>query len=402
MFFNAQTEPPGFKSGVSRNVFCAAVTLIAGLLSISAAIAQPKMGLEFRSGRQFQGNAHRAVFDRSGRAWIATPNELLRVDGTSVTSVDSSGGTGRRLVLAPGGERYAWLTNSTASLGRFTIELFDVRQPGVLKSKLSAPGLQGGFTTLHIGSRAQLLTGVTPQQDIEGLRGPFHYMFWTRDGNARGSFLLDEPRLGIVDEAGTAIVLLGESNAVAYRNDGTHLWDVSGHFRKGVIADNGQIALLNPADRLNELHVIQGGIATVVKLPEPVHELAVRPDGALAAVATGAGRLAFIDVGTCAPSGCKFRYLPSLQIPGTYYITAVRFIDSRKVVIGVARSVGRGPDAKFFAGEVLVVTTSGHILYQAEISLPQPATWSPQLDVAFGSPYFAAYTPSAVIFQRAW
>ena len=136
-------------------------------------------------------------------------------------------------------------------------------------------------------------------------------------------------------------------------------------------------------------------------MPAPVHELAITPDGSYAAIATGAGKLTFIDLSTCSRTDCPLSHAPPLPVSGTHYITAVRFIDRSKVAIGVIRSIGRLPKARFFGAEVLVMTTAGQLKFQRTIDLPQPATWSPQLDVNFGSPFFTAYTRNTALFVRA-
>ena len=214
--------------------------LLAGPLFSGQAIAQSKVQYEFHDGPDFQGAVHRATYDLRGVAWISTPNQLFKVETGRPRSVDSRGASDRRLVLAPGGRQYTWLTNDVAVPGRFTIELLDLNRPAVVVANLEASGLRGGFTTFHVGKQGNLLVGAVPLQDLEGLRGHLRYIFWSPAGVERGSVDLPEPRIGIVDETAQAIALLGEMDAVAFAGNGTRLWIVSGHYRKGVLGRGGQ------------------------------------------------------------------------------------------------------------------------------------------------------------------
>jgi hypothetical protein len=131
-----------------------------------------------------------------------------------------------------------------------------------------------------------------------------------------------------------------------------------------------------------------------------VYDLAITPDGSLGAVATGAGKLSIINLRPNMVGAVSVRQLPPMPILSTHYITAVRFIDRDSLAVGVIQAYGPRPWARFYAGAVLVLKTSGEPTIQRAIELPEPATWSPALDVNFGSPIFAAYTPKSAIFVK--
>src|SRR5687768_4141584 len=91
--------------------------LLAGLLPINPAGAAGHVLQEVKEGKAFQGKIERATYDRNGVAWIGTFHQLFRLDGKRATLVDSSGSKDRRLAIAPGGERYAWMDNRRAAFG---------------------------------------------------------------------------------------------------------------------------------------------------------------------------------------------------------------------------------------------------------------------------------------------
>src|SRR5262245_36570155 len=120
--------------------------LVAGLLFGNLALAESKVLAEFREGRDFQGEVQRATYDQNGIAWISTASQLFRIESGRPKLVDSRGGGDRRLVLAPGGERYAWLTNSVDTFGRFRIEVMDLNHPGSVIRELQPPDVPNGFS----------------------------------------------------------------------------------------------------------------------------------------------------------------------------------------------------------------------------------------------------------------
>jgi hypothetical protein len=92
--------------------------------------------------------------------------------------------------------------------------------------------------------------------------------------------------------------------------------------------------------------------------------------------------------------------MPSLPVSGTYYISAIQFLDKKTVALGVFQATGTAPNVTYETGAALAVTTSGKVKFRQPIKLSQPATWSPLIDVTYGMPDFAAYTPETAVFVR--
>ena len=228
--------------------------------------------------------------------------------------------------------------------------------------------------------------GVTALEDPEGLHGDFRYTFWSSEGRELETVVLDEHRIGIPNEQGASILLLGASEAAAYRNDGTFLWTAAGRFRNGTLARAGEVALLNPVDAIDEVHIVRSGHEEqVLTMAESVYDIAITPDGSLGAVATGAGRIHVIDLRSCPGKDCRPRRLLPLPVLSTHYVTSLRFVSEHSLALGVIQAAGVEPYRSFYGAIVLVIgTTRGELQFRNSIKLPEPTTWSPMLDVTFG------------------
>jgi hypothetical protein len=385
--------------------FTAITLLMAGPLSIDPALAAGRVLSRCEYGHNFQGQVQKATIDRHGAAWIATDRQLFRVaHECKPVLVESSSSRDRLLALAPGGERYAWLDSRNAPYGQFAIELYDLNRPGTRIRELDSGELPRGFGALRFGLHAGSILGVTALQDPEGLRGKFRYTFWNRDGRFPSSIEVPGRRIRILDDSGQSLLLLGESSAELHQGKRLPTWTVPGSFRNGVLGTSGQSALLNPAQRVNEVHVVQsGGVTKVLKFQAPVHGLAITPDGSRGAVATGNGELTLIEMRARSVSVREPR---RLSISSRYYVTAIRFVNRDSIAVGAIQYYGSSPFERFYAGavQVLKITGSGpsqvERIFETSIRLPVPATWSPELDVTYGSDTFAAYTPEAAIVVK--
>jgi hypothetical protein len=365
----------------------------------SIALAAPKLEANLHAGRDYQGQVQGIAFDRSGTAWIATGQTLYRVRSGKAEVVDVAAGRGDRLAVAPGGDIYARLATRGVPGGLFTVELLRlVRLPREPIAVLRLPEFPFGFGKLYLGGAGKLIVTATPLDDAEGLGGNFLYVFWSREGEALAKATLKGLRTGIVDAAGTALLLLGEDDAIAFSSRGKRLWKLDGRFRNGILSSNGEVALLNPAatDSLDEVHVRQRGKATIVTVRSPVYELAVAADGSTGAVAVDNGGLFFVTPSLCDQS-CEFREAPPLPVDGTFFVSAIRFADSDTLAVGVIQRQGEEPAVSFPAGATLVVSTAGEVLFRSRIEVGQPATWGPSIDVSYDTGYFAAHTPQTVL-----
>lgn len=357
---------------------------------------------DLRVGSDYRGPVSRIAFDASGDAWMATTDALYRVQDGKAEAADVAVG-GRRLALAPGGGVYTWLVYGDAPAGLFTVELWSIpKQP---MATLRLPEYPFGFGTLHLGGNGQLIVTATPLQDAEGLGGEFLYVFWSRDGHILSRAKLEGPRIAVMDVAGDALLLLGESDAVAFRSDGHELWRLNGRFRKGALAAKGTVALLNPAERsaINEVRVFENGQATTLTMSAPVYDLALTADGSEGAVGIGSSEIVLLSPPTCNSTTCKPpRTLAGLSAgpASSYQITALRFVDDNTIAVGRIKEVGHAPPYSYPEGALAALTTSGKVLIEMTVPLEQPATWSPTIDVSYGVPYFAAYTPHRVMLVK--
>jgi hypothetical protein len=375
--------------------------LLTGPQTFGNAFAEGRVVIELEEGRDFQGRIRHATVDQHGTAWFSTYRDLLKVERGRAVVVVPGVPNGPLVAVAPGGERYALLDSRRAAYGQFAVELLDLNRPASSLAVLQATEPPFGFGALHVGRSGRILVGVTALDDPEGLKGDFRHTFWSNDGKDQVSAVLEGSRIGILDEQGESILLIGDSDAAAFRNDGTLLWTVNGNFRKGALAQAGETALLNPVGGIDEVHLIRSGSSTqILRMPAPVYDLAITPDGTLGAVAAGAGRIFIIELQSCPGKACRPRQLPALPVIGTHYVTSLRFISGRSLALGVIQAAGAGPFRRFYGGIVLVLATTGALEFQDAIELPEPATWSPSLDVTFGSPVFAAYTPKSVMVVR--
>ena len=390
-----------------------AACLLAGLIVACSASAADAI-LELRAGRDFQGEVRGATYDRQGTTWIATKYQLFRAEPKRVRLIDSAGDN-RRLALAPGGGRYAWLDSGGAVFGQFNFELISLEErvrslgePSLEQPVRSlglphAAGFPDGFAALYLGVEGRLVVAVRPLQDLEGLRGPFGYAFFSSAGELQSTITRLGRRDAVLDESGEAIALIGESDSEAINKGGKSLWKVAVPSGKAALGDRGNTALLSPLERPAEIDVVRHDditgqdAVTRLDLLAPVHAIAITPDGTRGAVATVAGRISIIDLDRCTAGGCAMRRLPPLPILSVHEISDIRFLDDNTLALGVILATGLRPGARYFGGAVMVITTAGAVRFQRSIHVPVPTTGGPRLDVTFGRQEFTAFTPSTVM-----
>ena len=371
--------------------------LLAQLLSACATSAPPpkvSQISEFHVGADYQGAVQRVAFDTGGDPWIATTRTLYRARGGALEAIDSVMAQSRRLALASGGNLYAWLGQGEAPAGLFTIELVEMPKTPIAKLRLDE--FPHGFASVFFGGHGRLIVTISPLDDAEGLRGNFLYVFWSRDGKELSRVVLDKRLAPVVDVTGEAMLLMGESDAIAFRNDGRRLWKVDGRFREAALGGKGTIALLNPADRnaINEVRVYDNGRLTSATLPGSVYELALSADGSTGAVGIETGEVLLLAPASCNTTTCKPpRKVNGLDESSTYRVTSLRFVDAKTLAIGRIQREGSEPNVVYPAAEVVATSIdSNQPLFRRVIPLEQPATWAPTLDTTFGIRAFAAYT----------
>ncbi len=372
-----------------------ALTLRGGALT-----AAPGLESEIEIGTNYRGSVQSIAFEDARTAWIATTNTLYRYHGGQPQVVTTAPDTRTRVMLAPGGRFYAWLVHDVPQSGLFTVELFQTPDKRIAKLRLaSAPY---GFSALYLGSKGELIVTKTPLDDPEGLKGDFLYAFWSKTGRMLGKVTLPASRTGVVDVTGQALLLLGPSDAIAYRNNGRELWKLQGTYRAAALAARGSIALLNPADAtaINQVDVYRDHRVTRITMTAPVFELALTDDGATGAIAVDEGVIQLLKPRQCNLVTCTTRATDVMQRTGTYQITAMQFVDAKTLAVGAIQRVGTAPRYSYPAGAVAILDASGHVVFSSPVTLTQPTTWAPVIDVSYGVRFFAAHTPYRALFVR--
>jgi hypothetical protein len=338
------------------------------------------------------------AFDASGDVWLATRDTLYKVQDGRPEVVDEVPQRYDRIALAPAGGLYARL--HAISDGTYAIELVEIPKKPIAKLRL--PDSSVGFGGIYLGGAGQLVVTAKALDNAEGLGGRFQYVFWSSKGEYLSEATLDGPRTVVVDSAGTALVLLGREDAIAFSKDGKRLWKLDGAYRRAALAAGGTVALLNPQqpDAIQKVDVFRDGAVTAVDMRSPVFDLAIAADGSIAAVATG-GEISLISPQRCAPSSCEAETVPPIRSDGTFFITEMRFLNRTALALGMIERVGDQEPHRFPAGSAVVWSTLlNAIVYSRRIELEQPATWAPMLDVTYGIGSFAAHTPHRALLVR--
>lgn len=392
---------PGARPLLGDWLKAAATCLAAAVSLVSDAWAEPRVLHELLAGKDYEGAIQRVAIDARGNAWLSTSDTLYRVRNGRASIVERAVPGDTQFALAPAGGLYARLVHGNAPWGLFTIELVGLarHRPAV---ELRLPDFPFGFGTFYIGGEGQLIVTATPLDNAEGVGGEFLYAFWSDDGRMLSKVKLDGPRLGVMDVAGDALLLLGESDAVAFRHDGRRLWRIQGNFRNGALAAGGTVALLNPAEdgAIDEILVVQNGTSATVKMPSPVHDLALAANGRNGAVALDEGVLHFLAPRSCQVSRCDTRAAPPLPVAGKFYISAIAFLDSTNVAVGVFQRTATAPRNVYASGAILVTNTAGRIEMNVPVALEQPPMWTPSIDVTFEAPLFVARTRQKALLIR--
>jgi hypothetical protein len=370
------------------------------LINACTGIGTAHVLADLEIAKDYQGPVARIAFGHNGQAWMATSEALYRVR-EKAELIPTLGTKDDLFALAPGGEIYARLVPGRNSSGLFSVHLFRVPDKPIGDLLLRESPL--GFGTLYLGGAGKLIATVSPLSDPEGLAGNFLYAFWSRDGHLLSKATVAGRRIGVVDVTGDTLLLLGERDAIAFRNDGKHLWKIDGGFRSAAIADKGKIALLNPSEAgaINEVFVYRNGDIARLRLPSPVYDLAMPADGSVGAVAIDAGNLFLVSPKSCDRGACaKPKGVALDGVSGDFLITAVRFVDLRTMAIGILKRSGTAPDYIYPTALALAIDTSGKLVFKRDISIHQPATWTPSIDVTYGVRAFAAHTPERSLFVR--
>jgi hypothetical protein len=378
--------------------FCRPV-VVAGLVvaTLGASIAaqsQPRGMREFISGTDYRGLATSVTFDSTGGAWLATTRTLYQVVPAGLKEVASAASNKEQLLLAPGGQVYAWLDYARTGNGLFTARLVDTRRGHRVETPMAS--VSRGFSLLQLGANGKLVLTVSPINGPLAIDGEFRYDFWNLAGQSIAHVILPGRRTAVLATDGSAVLLLGPRDAIAYDNLGAELWRLRGSFRFGALSGGGRTALLNPdlKSEIDRVHVFRNGSVTVMMMRSPVHDLALSADGSSAAIAVDEGNLALLDPSSCDRTACRPREVRRLRPQGTdFYISEVEFLDPSTLAVATIDRTGSRPPFSYPEATLHVVEVRDGSRSSFPIALTQPAPGMPQLGVTSGIRGAAVHTP---------
>jgi hypothetical protein len=349
---------------------------------------------ELFTDEDYRGPVQRGVVSPAGEvAYLATMATLYQVGDGEAWPIAERPEEEARLALAPGGGVYAWLIPEPDWQGLFFVRLMDIS--GEQLAELQLEEFPYGFGALYLGFEGNLIVTASPVDDWESLEGRFQYTFWNQEGEALDSVIRPGRQIGLLDPSGTAILLLGEQEATAFSASGKQLWQLSGHFRKGAIAGDGNFALLNPASReaIDQVFIYDGsGDPTIVYMPTPVHDLTVAPDGSLAVVVGDQGRYFYLEL-----ASADLQEGPPLPFDGTFYISDAEFVNIKTLALGVIHRAGEPPQYIWPSGTIIVVDREGGVAFQKEFDIREPIAFVPAIDVDFDGQFFIGFTQDTTI-----
>ena len=128
------------------------------------------------------GPIRRGVADAGGiGAYLATTTSLYRVEDGRPRVIAKPPQPDAQLVLAPGGQVFAWLIPSMELRGLATVVLSHLPE-GALGPRLRLEEAPFGFSDLYLGFQGKLIVTASPLDNFEALGGRFLYTFWDREG----------------------------------------------------------------------------------------------------------------------------------------------------------------------------------------------------------------------------
>jgi len=341
----------------------------------------------------YVGPVQRAAVAEDGRTvYLATTATLYEVQGGAVQMLAQRPEEEARLALAPGGEVYAWLIPDSEWQGLFYVRLMDMS--GQQLAELQLDEFPQGFGGLYLGFQGGLILTVSPLDDWEGVSGEFLYAFWGRDGERLADIVLPR-QLGFPDPNGTAILLLDQEEAVAYSSSGEELWRLSGQYRAAALAQDGNLALLNPdaTAAIDEVHIFTGGDEpTVVQIATPVHDMILVPDGSRALIVGDQGRYWYLD-----PLSADLQEGPPLPYGQSFYISDAEFLSDDVVALSGLHREGQPPNHTWPSGTIVVLDQTGAEFFEQSFDIREPLAHIPAIDVTFGQSLFVGYTEDTTI-----
>jgi hypothetical protein len=374
------------------------LAITASSLLAAQPVEEPPIGTVLESwtaNRDYRGVVTRAAVEEGGRTiYVATRATLYVARAEKLEPIDDRAGREGRLVLAPGGGVYAWLSPAADPRDLFGVDLH-LLPAGAAVPLRPAERQAPGFLGVILGFRGNLIVTVAPLRNWEGTEPPFLFTFWSREGRAVGEVRVDDHVIPVLDPAGTSLMLLGRKSANAYTSEGRLLWTRDGHYRHGAIAGGGSLALLNPAKRIREVIAVRGGDpGAPVAAPTPVHLLVLPPQGRGALVVGDRGRYFNLDVAT---GRLQERRLPLRE---RSYIFDVDYLDESRVVFGVLHPADNSLRKGWPRGTIVAVDPRGRAIFRRTFHLGDGTSAEPSIDTTWRAGVFVGFTRGATIVGR--
>jgi hypothetical protein len=343
-----------------------------------------------------------AALDRErGTVYLATLGNLYEVREGTPHLIAEPPAPGAQLLLAPGGELFAWLLPNDQSFpevpseqqqpaaigGPYIVNLRDLSGEMLVELRHEKPPF--GCGALILGLQGRIIVTITALDDWQGVHGRYRYTFWRRNGEMLANVVRPEREIPVVGADGRCLLLLGRKEAIAYSNEGSLIWRLDGRFRKAAIGSWGKLALLNPADKkaINQVVIFDGSEPKVVEMPTPVHHLRLAPDSSLSVVGGDRGRYFFLE-----PGSAQVKEGRRLPFEAGLFISDLELIDRETVAVGVVLGEGEPPQQSWTRGGLVVVNHDGKILYRSEHTISEPLASRPGLDATYELPYVIGFT----------
>ncbi|MBI3187077.1 MAG: hypothetical protein HYZ31_04275 [Gammaproteobacteria bacterium] len=298
------------------------------------------------------------------------------------------------LQLAPGGKVYAWLVPNPAWQGLSSIQLMSMPYKKV--SELHLDEFPYGFGALILGYEGNIIVGVSPLDDWQGLTGRFQFTFYNREGKLLKKLILPKPYTWVLDPLGNALLLLGTDDAIAFDATGERLWQINGRFRKAAIADAGKLALLNPVthDDIDKVLIYTGLDKPVsLQLPTPVHQLSLTPDGKLGVIVGDKARYFLMDT-----HNKKLDEGAKLDLPGVSFISDIQILNKNTFAIGLLHRSGEPPLHTWTTGSIVTVDRDGRVIFKKSFMIRKPLAAFPSITTRYDTKMFIGRTVDEAVF----
>lgn len=376
------------------------------------------------------GSIQRAVTNGTD-TYLATPANLFYVSasGEDELLTRERPDNEAELVLAPGGEVYAWLIPHPDIQGVALIRVMSI--DGEMLAELELDQFPFGFNVIYLGYQGRLIVTASPLDSWEG-DGRYLYTFWQHvDGSYQMMNQVEYPQrqLGYLEPCGMGIVLLGENeegeaSAKRFNVFGRLSRELEGSYRNAELLDFGGewSVLLNPAQVTFEpgaspppeirFVIAQNSFDNEpqgIEFPVPVHDLVVSPDRQRAAV-VGEQMYFRLDLDRILAGEADYRIDSDGEPPYTtidvremlgdsFRIADLTFTGIESEVLGILHRTPNDDGDTPYQGSVITVR-QGEMGVDYEFLIRVPTAFVPSSSAAYGNGYTVSFTEDDVVLIR--